>query len=134
MRVRDVDKFRYGLFLKKAEEFRLEMVHAGENGRWNALGLNGIHCMISSCDALTTYFLGKRSAGERHEDVAALLSEIQDIDPALRREKVAQVLSVLGPKTRVEYESDLFTEAEARTLGKQVGRFYEWAKRVLPGG
>ena len=132
MRVRETDKFKYKNFLKKADEFHLEMRNALSGKRWNAVGLNGIHCLISSCDALTTYFLGKRSAGERHEDVAKLVNEIRDFDDSVRKEKVNQILSILRPKTRVEYDSDLFTEKEAALLSKQVERFYVWAKKTLP--
>ena len=132
MRVREVDRFKYKVFLKKADEFQLEMRDALKKSRWNAAGLNGIHCMISSCDALTTYFLGKRSASTRHEDVIKLVAEIKDIDDPVRKDRTNQIISILRPKTKVEYNSVLFSEGETHILVKQVERFYSWVKSILP--
>ncbi len=130
MRIRHVKKSRYRIYLQKATEFYDEMENALANERWNAVGLNGIHCLISSCDSLTVYFLGKRSASQNHEDVIKLINEL-DIDEKTKRDRLGQALSILQPKTRVEYEGELFTEKEARTMAKRVGRFYGWAKGVL---
>jgi uncharacterized protein (UPF0332 family) len=130
MRIRRVEKYKFRIYLQKAEEFYYEMQDALEKERWNAVGLNGIHCLISSCDALTTYFLGKRSASEKHEDVVKLLAEL-GLEERIIKEKINQALSILRSKTRVEYEGELFTEKEARRMAKQVERFYEWAVGVL---
>ncbi len=132
MRIRHVEKSRYRIYLQKAREFYDEMESALANERWNAVGLNGIHCLISSCDALTVYFLGKRSASQSHEDVIKLINEL-DINERTKRDRLGQALSILQPKTRVEYEGELFTEKEARTMTKRVGRFYGWAKGMLGG-
>lgn len=106
------------------------MENALANERWNAVGLNGIHCLISSCDALTIYFLGKRSASQKHEGAVKLINEL-DIDKSTKRDRLGQALSILQPKTRVEYEGELFTEKEAHTMAKQVKRFYGWTKGIL---
>jgi len=132
MRIRHVEKSRYRIYLQKAREFHDEMVDALTNERWNAAGLNGIHCLITSCDALTVYFLGKRSASQRHEDVIKLINEL-DIDDKTKRDRLGQALSILQPKTRVEYEGELFTEKEAHTMAKRVERFYAWARGLLSG-
>ncbi len=132
MKIRESEKFRYKIFLEKAGEFHIEMLLAKQEGRWNAVGLNGVHCVISASDALTTYFLGKRSAGERHEDAAELLSEIQDINRTELKEKVNQLLGVLQQKNLVEYAGELLPEPKAILLAKQAERIYEWAKSKLP--
>ncbi len=130
MRIRHVEKSRYRIYLQKAGEFYEEMEAALAGGRWNAVGLNGIHCLISSCDALTVCFLGKRSASQRHEDVIKLINEL-DIDEKTKRSRLGQALSILQPKTKVEYEGELFTEKEARPMAKRVERFYAWAREML---
>ncbi len=130
MRIRHMEKSKYKIYLQKAREFYDEMGDALANERWNAVGLNGIHCLISSCDALTVYFLGKRSASQSHEGAVKLLNEL-DIDERTKRDRLGQALSILQPKTRVEYEGELFTEKEARTMAKRVERFYGWTRGVL---
>ena len=131
MRTRVVDKFKYRNFLQKAREFYDEMNVAYSAMRWNAVGLNGIHCVISCCDAVTVYFLGKRSAGERHEEVVKLLQQIGDIDKNVMNQRVTQVLDVLRPKTRVEYHAEVFSEKEAKMMVKQTKRVYGWAMDLL---
>ena len=131
MRTRIVDKFKYKNFLQKGREFYEEMNVAYSAKRWNAVGLNGIHCVISCCDALTVYFLGKRSAGERHEEVVKLLQQIGDIDKKVINQKIAQVLDVLRPKTRVEYHAEVFSEKEAVVVVKQTKRVYNWTTDLL---
>ena len=131
MRTRAIDKFKYKNFLQKAKEFYEEMDAAYQAKRWNAVGLNGIHCVISCCDALTVYFLGKRSAGERHEEVVKLLQQIADIDEGVMRQKIMQVLDVIRPKARVEYHAEVFTEREASTIVKQTKRIYEWVSGLI---
>ena len=75
-KVRKVDKELYKIYLDKAEEFFNIMKYAHSQNLWAATGLNGIHCSISVCDALTAFYLGERSAGSRHEDVVVLLRKI----------------------------------------------------------
>ena len=131
MRTRVVDKFKYGNFLQKAREFYEEMNIAYSAMRWNAVGLNGIHCTISCCDAVTVYFLGKKSAGERHEEVVKLLQQITDLDESIKKQKIAQVLNILRPKTRVEYHSEMFSKQEATMIVKQTERIYSWVNGLL---
>ncbi|MFH0987101.1 MAG: HEPN domain-containing protein [Candidatus Micrarchaeota archaeon] len=131
MKARPVEKFKYANFEKKADEFYASMQEALQKRRWNAVGLTGIHCAISCCDALTAYFLGKRSAGERHEEVVELLKEIKSIDESEKKARITQILNILKPKTKVSYDSEIFRENEALDLAKRVERFYEWVKSIL---
>ncbi|MCK4327612.1 MAG: HEPN domain-containing protein [Candidatus Diapherotrites archaeon] len=131
MRTRIVEKFKYNNFLQKAREFYDEMNEAHAAKRWNAVGLNGIHCAISCCDAVTVYFLGKRSAGERHEEVVKLLQQIKDVDEKVIKQRIVQILDVLRSKTRVEYHAEVFSEKEAGMIVKQTKRVYEWTTGLL---
>lgn len=71
-RTRDVAKALYANYLKKAEE----CLHAAKNSfasqEWNAAAINSIHSCISACDAFCVYFLGKRYAGDSHDDAVKL--------------------------------------------------------------
>lgn len=98
-KVRKIDKDFYKIYLEKADEFFKIMKYAQTQNLWTATGLNGIHCAISACDALTAFYLGERSTSTRHEDVVILLRKIgiKNIET-----KIKQVLSILSVKNLVE--------------------------------
>jgi len=125
---RDIDKHKYAQYLRKASSFYQGMKKAEENEDWNLAALNAIHCVISSADAVTTFYLGQHSAGQRHEDVIALLGQTRL--PGIE-EKARQILDVLRLKTLVEYEPEEPTENEARAMAKQAERIFKWARDSL---
>lgn len=71
--VRKLEKRLHEAYWRKAKSFYAAMKQAEEAGELNAACLNAIHCAISCADAVTTFYLGERSAGQRHEDVVVLL-------------------------------------------------------------
>jgi len=56
-----VNKSDYEIFLKKAKEFYQTMYQAEKAENWNAVGLNGVHCVISLIDALLIKHAGMRA-------------------------------------------------------------------------
>ncbi|HLD76130.1 MAG TPA: hypothetical protein VI874_03865 [Candidatus Norongarragalinales archaeon] len=127
-RTRPVKKDRFSTYLRKAEEFFIEMKHAESEARWNAASLNGIHCVISSADALSVAFLGLRSAGQRHENAEQLIRKtgVPGCD-----EKAKQFLQVTNWKTLVEYSDEEPSEKDARRMVLQSERFFSWVKSVF---
>jgi hypothetical protein len=97
---------------------------------WMGVGLNSVHCAISICDALTTFYLGHRSISQKHYDAVILLGKIQDTEI---KSKTAQLNSILAIKNQVEYEAREFRKKDAEKIIKQTERLYEWAKQKLPG-
>jgi len=69
LRTRDVQKSLYNNYLKRAEE----CLHAAKDSftkqEWNASTICAIHSCIAACDAMCVYFLGKRHAGENHNEI-----------------------------------------------------------------
>ena len=125
----DIEEERYNIYWKKAKEFYQIMKFAEDKELWIGAGLLGIHCAISLCDALTTFYLGARSRSEKHQDVVVLLKKIKvkNID-----EKIKQVLSILSVKNLVEYEAREFKESDSRKIIIQVERLYVWVSQLLP--
>jgi hypothetical protein len=128
-RSRKIEKSRCKIYLAKADEFFCLMKYAQEQKLWIGAGLNGIHCAISACDALTSFYFGERSLSSRHEDVVILLRRmnVENIES-----KINQVLSILSVKNLVEYEDREFRENDALKIVAQVERLYAWVKRFLP--
>lgn len=82
-KTREVAKSLYTNYLKRAEE----CLHAANNSlairQWNAATINAIHSCIAACDAMYIYFLGKRHAGESHEDAVNFFKTIKLGDEAI---------------------------------------------------
>lgn len=119
-----VERSKYKIYFQKAAEFYQMMCQAEEIKKWHAVGLNGVHCVISACDAVVVFHLGLRSASSEHRDIIHLLKRtlLEDLD------KMVNILSrVVDKKNLIEYEDRIFTEKEAKELAKLVKRFFNWA-------
>lgn len=129
IRTKPVEKMKFKIYLEKAGEFYRLMQIAEEEGLCMGVGLNSVHCAISVCDALTTFYLGHRSASQKHYDAVVLLGKIQDTEI---KNKTAQLNMILSVKNQVEYEAREFRKKDAEKIIKQTERLYEWAITKLP--
>ena len=124
LKTRVVAQSEYTVYWNKAEEFFDTMRHAYKNHMWTAVGLNAVHCVISSCDALLVKSQGIRSAGEDHMHALELLVRA----PVAGIEKqVAAVRRIIAKKNVIAYEDRAFRESDASDILKQTERFYRWA-------
>ncbi|MCI4366105.1 MAG: hypothetical protein L3K10_08670 [Thermoplasmata archaeon] len=123
-----VPKSRYVVYFERAREFETQMNRASAEGAWNSVGLLGVHCVISGCDALTVQRSGQRWSGQEHAGVVGMVSSLRlpDADRAVR-----QISRVLEAKNRVEYESREFTEKEAEEARESVSRVHLWVTSLL---
>ena len=112
-------------YLKKATEFFHSMEQAMDAGRWNAAGLNAVHCAISACDAVLVQHTGQRSASSDHAEAASLLRALTDLPDV--RQKTGSFLRILAEKNLIEYEEREVTHRDAVELAKLTERFYRWA-------
>ena len=128
-RTRRVERAAATSYLKKAAEFFESMQQAVQASRWNAAGLNAVHCAISACDAVLVYHTEQRSASPDHEAVAHLLSALPKVPDA--KPKAQTLQRILQEKHVIEYEDRSFTAQEAAELAKLTERFYRWAQEVV---
>ena len=63
VKTRAVEKTDYRVYFKKGKEFYQTMFQAEKAENWNAVGLNGVHCVISLIDAILVN-LGKDSSDD----------------------------------------------------------------------
>lgn len=125
-----VDKNLYKNYITKAEQFLYMMQEALLHKKWNAVGLNAVHAVISINDAICVYYSGQKSIGEKHGDTVVLLLTIFADEEA---KKISNHLSwLISRKSLVEYEARLFFETEAYEAAKHAERFIVWAKNKLP--
>lgn len=130
-RTRDVAKSLYTNYLKRTEE----CFHAAKNSfaieEWNAATINAIHSCIAACDAICVYFLGKRHAGESHEDAVNLFKVIKDAGKEINT-NANRILRILRVKNMAEYEERLVYRSEAEKVLKDCKRFLEYVRKELP--
>ncbi len=128
LKTRAVNQSEYVVYWNKAEEFYDTMQHAYKNRMWTSVGLNAVHCVISSCDALLVKSQGIHAAGDDHMQAAELLgrSPIDGIE-----KQIATVRRIIAKKNVIAYENREFRETDASDIFKQAERFYNWAFKYL---
>ena len=130
LRTRDISKSYYRNYLKRAEECLRAAEHSFTNEDWNAVSINSIHACIAVCDAMCVYFLGKRHAGESHNDAVALFKMIKSGEEInVNANRIARILRI---KNMAEYEERLVYKYEAEKVFKDCRRFLEYAIKELP--
>jgi hypothetical protein len=93
-------KARYTVFIARASEFARQMNQAASNRARNSVGLLGMHCAISACDALTVQRAGQRWSGQDH---AGVIGVVRSLHLTKSDAVVRQISAVLDKKNRVEY-------------------------------
>lgn len=73
-KTRPIEKEKYRIFLRRAEELLRTMRRASEAGDTIAAGVNGVQCAIALVDAVTVAYLGSVSTGQSHDEAATLLT------------------------------------------------------------
>ena len=129
-RTRDVEKSLYINYFKRAEECLRGAKNSFNNQEWNAATISAIHSCIAACDAMCVYFLGKRHAGENHNDAVALFKTIkygEGINTNANR-----ITRILRIKNIAEYEERLIFKSEAEKVFKDSERFLDYVKKQLP--
>ena len=125
----NVEKNDYKVFLKKARDFYEVMLNARDTGNWTAVGLNAVHCAISCCDAMLTFHLGLRSAGEDHMRAVDLLMRLP---PTFENGEANTFKRIIAKKNLIAYENREFRQTEAIDILKLAERFYCWTISKLP--
>ena len=128
LKTRAVDQSEYTVYWNKAEEFYDTMQHAYKSRMWTSVGLNAVHCVISSCDALLVKSQGIRAAGDDHMQAVELLgrSRIDGVE-----KQTTAVRRIIAKKNVIAYENREFRESDASDIFKQTERFYNWAVEYL---
>ena len=125
----NVAKNNYKIFLGKAKDFYEVMLNSRETGKWTAVGLNAVHCAISCCYALLTFYLGIRSSGEDHMQAVDLLLRLP---PDIEEGEVNTFKWIIVKKNLIAYECREFRQTEAIEISKLAERFYRWTTSKLP--
>lgn len=129
IKVREVEKNNYTVFLNRANQLYFMLRYAHQKEYWAALGVNAVHCAISLNDAITVYSLGKRHTGEDHSTAGELLFRVGFEGAEAQSKNFSRIIA---KKSAIEYEERDFRQADALDILKQVERFYQWGITKLP--
>ena len=130
-KTRLAEKSAYMIYRNKAKEFYNTMYQAEKAENWNAVGLNGVHTIISLIDAILVKYSGMRSSEENHMAVIDLLTSSvgNRIKDLAKKSQTAK--RVIARKNVIAYENREFSRNDALDMIKQVERFYRWAMDQL---
>ena len=97
---------------------------------WNTSTISAIHSCIAACDTICVYFLGKRPAGESHEDTLNLFKTIKVGDKEINTNanRIARILRI---KNMAEYEKRLVYKSYAEKVLKDSERFLKYVTKEL---
>jgi len=125
-----IEKSKYTIYLKKAEEYKRSMEASFQNSDWNSCVGNSVHCAISASDALCAFLLGLRNKGERHEEAIDLFRSIDVNDERIKKnsQRLGDLLSI---KTDAEYGEKLLTQKEAEIAIQTATRFFDFVKERI---
>ena len=129
IKIEEVEKGDYKVFTKKAKDFYDIMLTAKKADNWTATGLNSVHCVISSCDAVLTFHLGIRSISDDHLDAVELL---QRLPSTIEGREASTYRRIVAKKNLIAYENRDFRKSEAIEIAKLAERFYNWAMSQVP--
>lgn len=131
-KTRDVAKSLYVNYIKRAQECFDAAKNSFDAEMWNASAINAIHSVIAACDAMCVYFLGKRSAGDSHNDAASLFKTIEVEKDEEINTNANRIIRILRIKNMAEYEERLVYKSEAEKTLQDCERFFDFVKRKLP--
>ena len=130
-RTRAVRRELYRNCVAKAQEFLRAAEDSLRRGDYDACVSAAIHSGINLADALATFYLQMRSAGESHEDALALVRRVP-LPPTECEQIVHQLSSLLDVKNAAEYEARLLRAKEAEAAMKHLERLSSRVLSALP--
>ncbi|MFT7475371.1 MAG: hypothetical protein ACI81L_002309 [Verrucomicrobiales bacterium] len=126
MRTRPVAKTQVRAYANKAQEYGEAASNEFDSQRYVAATSLAIHAAINAADAVCGARLGKRAAGEDHDQVLTLLKQAGTDGSAVEKE----LRRLLPLKTKAEYEPDGIAAGVARKAVERSQRCVAVAQAV----
>ena len=126
MRTKPVSAAQVRAYVIKAVEYREAAASELDAGRYVAATSLAVHAAINAADAVCGKRLGRRAAGEGHQEVLTLLGEAGRSGEALKKE----VGRLLPLKTKAEYEPDGLARGVAKKAVERAQRCVAAARGV----
>jgi hypothetical protein len=128
LRTRPVTAAQARAYLVKAEEYLAAAEEELKSHRRIAATSLAIHAGINAGDAVTGVRLGRRAAGQDHDEVLTLLREAGSDGALVER----QLVRLLPLKAKAEYDPGDIPKSTAEKAVERAGRCVDVARRVAP--
>jgi uncharacterized protein YbjQ (UPF0145 family) len=125
-RTRAVSAPQARAYLSKAEEYLSAAENELEAGRAIAATSLAIHAGVNGADGLCGMRVGRRAAGQDHDEVIALLHTAGPDGTAIAKD----LIRLLPMKTRAEYEPDDIPRSAATNAVERARRIVGVVRRV----
>ncbi len=129
-RTRDLQKNDFHGYLKTAIEYVDGSKDHYSKSRFIACCGDAVHGMIAASDALTIFFLGKKSIGTNHLDAIKLLRQVSPSDDELNKQLV-KFQRVLGLKSTAEYGGGRVDQKDAEGALRDAEKFLLFVRHRL---
>lgn len=127
---RELPKNDFVGYLKTAREYVAGARDHFDKGRFIATCGDAVHGMIAANDAMTVYFLGRRSLSAAHTDAVHLLKQVSPQDDQLSKE-IHRFQKVIGLKHAAEYDGGKVSARDAEMAVKEAERFLAFVEKRL---
>lgn len=127
VRTRPVGAAQARVYLRKAQEYLTAAEHELRASRLIAATSLAIHAAINAGDAVTGVRLGRRAAGQDHDQVLALLREAGRDGADVEKDLVR----LLPMKTKAEYDPGEIPKSAAEKAVERARRCVQVAQRVV---
>ena len=127
--IRRLESSKHAVYWRKAQDFYQGMLTANNDGNWNSLVLQAVHCAISATDALLVKKKGIRCSSKDHFDIIELLKT--SIDDKEINKYAGSLAKIINFKHLVEYEDRMVMEKEAYDIFLKTDRYYNWVKSKI---
>lgn len=125
--IRPVSKSDFRGYLKTAIEYIEGARDHFSKERFIATCGDCVHGMIAANDALTIFFLGRKSISHQHTDTIHLLKQVAPQDDQLSKE-ITRFQRVLGLKHAAEYDGGKVNHHDAEIALKDAERFLNFIR------
>lgn len=130
IRIRDTDRSEYRSYLKVAQEYLESAKDNFAKGRFIPACGDAVHSVIAAGDALTIFFLGRRSAAQSHIDSIHLLKQVAPADEDLGNQ-ITHYQRILGLKDSAEYGGGNVDRNDAESAVRGAERFLSFVQKRL---
>lgn len=124
-KTKEVPKSDHHGYVKTAKEYIEGAQDHYKKERFIATCGDCVHGMIAAADALTIYFLGRKSASQNHTEAIHLLSQVSQNDESLLQQ-INRFQRVLGLKNAAEYDGGKVNQRDAESALRDAQRFFEF--------
>ena len=130
-RERIIEKWKYSIFWKRANQFIESMRDNLERKRNMPCVSDAAICAIASIDCLAVYMIGKKSSAQSHQEAAFILKEIKTSDDTQRNRIGNSLTELLEIKAIGQYEDQEPSWSDTEKAVRSCEKIFKFVENEL---